>query len=139
MLRWYNPTDTELLICDLYHAFGIHTPEQLDIDHVAAIWGIDVHYYPGRPFTQWDDDGAVILLTKGAVAEENRAAFFHELCHPVKHEGYQEELLHCSGIFRRSRQIIFNLFRPCQFPCCLIQSRCGTNTHKRLPIRSESL
>jgi len=108
VLRWYNPTETEILICDLYHTFGIKTPEELDIDLVAMIWGIDVHHYPGRPFTQWNDEGAVIMLTKGASEEENRAAFFHELCHPVKHEGYQEEL---PTLFKELQEIQANHFQ----------------------------
>lgn len=108
MLRWYNPTETELLISDLYHAFGIRNPEDMDIDLISTIWGVDIEYYTGRPFTEWSDDGAVIFLTKGACEKDNRAAFFHELCHPAKHEGFQDDL---PLLFRELQEIQANSFQ----------------------------
>lgn len=92
MLPYYQPSETEVLICDLYQAFGIEHAHELEIDLIAAIWGADVVYYSGRPCTVWDDSSAVILLNKSASARENRKSFFHELCHIAKHVGRQEEL-----------------------------------------------
>lgn len=92
MLSLYQPTETELWLSDLYQAFGIHYSHELDLDTVCMIWGIDIVYYSGKPFTQWDEAGAVVMLNELATPEENRSIFYHELCHIVKHVGSQDEL-----------------------------------------------
>ncbi|BBI32007.1 ImmA/IrrE family metallo-endopeptidase [Cohnella abietis] len=102
MLHWYKPPDTENFICDLYQAFGINYPGEMDLDLISTIWGVDIQFYDGRPFTQWDDEGAVIMLTKGSREQDIRATFFHELCHPAKHAGNQDELPH---LFRELQEI----------------------------------
>ncbi|WP_205412010.1 hypothetical protein [Paenibacillus sp. O199] len=39
MLPYYDPTNTELLICDLYQLLEINHQHELDIDQIAALWG----------------------------------------------------------------------------------------------------
>ncbi|MDQ0719754.1 Zn-dependent peptidase ImmA (M78 family) [Paenibacillus sp. W4I10] len=92
MLPYYEPTETELLICDLYQAFGIKHPYELDIDLIASIWGADIIYYNGKPKSHWEDWGSVIFLNKNTSLKQRRADFFHELAHIVRHEGNQDDL-----------------------------------------------
>lgn len=92
MFPYYQPTETELLICDLYQALNINHPHEIDIDLIAALWGADIFYYEGRAKSHWEDLGSVIFLNKNDLPEKQREDFFHELCHIVRHEGHQDEL-----------------------------------------------
>lgn len=92
MLPYYQPSETELLICDLYQAFGIEHAHELDIDLISTIWGVDIIYYDGKPCSHWDDEINIILLNALDTSEQQRADFFHELCHIAKHEGNQDDL-----------------------------------------------
>ncbi|PRA05779.1 hypothetical protein CQ043_12510 [Paenibacillus sp. MYb63] len=80
------------MICDLYQVFGINHPHELDIDLIASIWGADIIYYNGKPKSHWEDWGSVIFLNKDTSLIQQRADFFHELAHIVRHEGHQDEL-----------------------------------------------
>ncbi|OMF17006.1 hypothetical protein BK131_03240 [Paenibacillus amylolyticus] len=92
MLPYYEPTDTELLICDLYQILDIRHPHELDIDQISNLWGADIIYYNGKPKSHWEDWGSVIFLDKYTSVEQQRADFFHELAHIVRHEGHQDDL-----------------------------------------------
>ncbi|WP_426332648.1 ImmA/IrrE family metallo-endopeptidase [Paenibacillus silvae] len=92
MLPYYEPTEIELLICDLYQVFGINHPYELDIDLIASIWGADIIYYNGKPKAHWEDWGSVIFLNKNSSLKQQRSDFFHELAHIVRHEGNQDDL-----------------------------------------------
>lgn len=92
MIPFYQPTDTELLICDLYQTIDINHPHEIDIEQIAALWGADIVYYEGKPDAYWDEDGSVIFLHKDDPIRKQRSDFFHELSHIVKHEGDQDEL-----------------------------------------------
>lgn len=92
MLPYYEPTDTELLICDLYQILNIDHPHELDIDQIATLWGADIFYYNGKPKSHWEGWGSVIFLNKDASAIQQRADFFHELAHIVRHEGHQDDM-----------------------------------------------
>ncbi|MDQ0658808.1 ImmA/IrrE family metallo-endopeptidase [Paenibacillus sp. W2I17] len=92
MLPYYEPTDTELLICDLYQVLGINHPHELDIDQIASLWGADIIYYNGKPKSHWEGWGSVIFLNKDDPVTQQRADFFHELAHIVRHEGHQDDM-----------------------------------------------
>ncbi|MFW9331811.1 ImmA/IrrE family metallo-endopeptidase [Paenibacillus polymyxa] len=92
MFPYYQPTETELLICDLYQTLNINHPHEIDIDLISALWGADIVYYDGRAKSYWEDLGSVIFLNKDDPPEKQRVVFFHELCHIVKHEGHQDVL-----------------------------------------------
>lgn len=92
ILPFYQPTETELFICDLYQTLNIQHPHEMDIDLIAAVWGVDIAYYVGRPCSYWDKAGGLILLNKNVPLERSRADFFHELCHIAKHEGNQDDM-----------------------------------------------
>lgn len=92
MIPFYKPTETELLICDLYQTLDINHPHEIDIEQIAALWGADVIYYEGKPDAYWNEDGSVIFLNKNDPVRKQKSDFFHELSHIVKHEGDQDEL-----------------------------------------------
>lgn len=102
MLRWYKPTESELLISKLYQTFGIRSPADIDLELIAWIWNVELEIREGKPFTTWENDSAVIFLSRELSEVENRAVFFHELCHPVKHAGAQDDL---PELFRELQEI----------------------------------
>ncbi len=86
----YKPSDVERWICDVYQENEINYPCDLDIHTVASIFGIEIKYYEGRPFAQWEDnDYAFIFLNSNHSIARQREKFFHELCHPLHHAGKQ--------------------------------------------------
>jgi Zn-dependent peptidase ImmA (M78 family) len=90
-LDLYKPTDLEQWICTQYQENGIHYASDLDIEHVADIFNIDIRTYSGPSFAQWEEDEYSLMFINGYLSEEQRReVFFHELCHPLRHTGCQD-------------------------------------------------
>jgi len=90
-LKLYKPNDLERWIADRYQDNGIHYAVDLDIDHVADIFGVEVRMYTGPSFAEWKDDEYSFLFINGYLPEEQRREqFFHKLCHPLRHAGRQD-------------------------------------------------
>jgi Zn-dependent peptidase ImmA (M78 family) len=91
--RYYKPTQLEEWISKKYQEAGILYAADMDLDRIADIFGIEVHYYDGRSFADWrDGEYAFILLNGYLTPEQRREQFFHELCHPLRHAGCQGHL-----------------------------------------------
>lgn len=88
-LSTYKPTDQEVWISKKYRDSGILHACDLEIDRIADIFGIDIRFYSGPPVADWSDEHSVIFLNAYQRLEQRREAFFHELCHPLRHIGYQ--------------------------------------------------
>jgi len=91
----YKPTDLELLINSHYQRHGIVSPSDMCIERIAASFDVEVAYYHGRSIAEWQDghDGyRLILLDKRLPEPDLRAEFFHELTHPLRHCGRQDDL-----------------------------------------------
>ncbi|MEJ8547140.1 ImmA/IrrE family metallo-endopeptidase [Brevibacillus borstelensis] len=109
MLNFYQPTPLEDWIETRYQSFGIFSPDDLDIDIVAHSFGIQVLYLPdAKEEAIWDDDIAAIFLNSNKTISEIRVAFFHELCHPLRHVGNQ---LMLPSIFRELQETQANQFQ----------------------------
>jgi len=89
----YRPSETELWISGLYQQNGILQPKDLTISAVSEIFSVKVSYYDGPVFAEWEEDNyAFIFLNRNKSQEEQKNDFFHELCHPLRHVGRQNEL-----------------------------------------------
>lgn len=88
-LSLYKTTDLENWIYELYQNNGIYSPADLDIDHIASAFGVDIVYYEGQPFSC--NESFVIFLDKHDEAKR-RKVFFHELCHVLRHCGDQRRM-----------------------------------------------
>ncbi|NOU63148.1 ImmA/IrrE family metallo-endopeptidase [Paenibacillus sp. LMG 31461] len=92
-LTHYKLTDLELWINEHYLSGGILSASDMKIKAIADLFDIDIVYYEGPCVADWDDpDNNVIFIDSRQSFEEQREAFFHELCHPLRHIGNQEEM-----------------------------------------------
>lgn len=102
MLSLYESTPLEKWIESRYQSIGVLSPTDLDIDAIAYSFGADVFYMPAaKEEAIWDEETAAIFLNSDKPEEEIREAFFHELCHPLRHSGNQ---LMLPGIFRELQE-----------------------------------
>lgn len=91
----YKPSELELWISNHYINNGIATPSELTIKNVAGVFNIQVNYYTGPPFAEWEETTngySFIFLNDRKHRFDQKNDFFHELCHPLRHVGKQEEL-----------------------------------------------
>lgn len=91
----YKTTPLEQWIADKYIESRILDPSDLDIERIAHIFGGEVTYLRTKSHARWDDDGTgEFLINVDSRLDEpsKRGAFFHELCHPLRHAGNQDML-----------------------------------------------
>lgn len=92
-LTHYKQTDLEEWINTQYKKTGLHYPSDLDIVTIADMFNIDICYYEGPSVADYpDDENAVIFIDSRLNQMQRRKVFFHELCHPLKHCGFQEDM-----------------------------------------------
>ncbi|WP_024983213.1 ImmA/IrrE family metallo-endopeptidase [Brevibacillus borstelensis] len=94
-LSLYKLTPVEQWITDKYLENCIFTPLDLDIDRIARMFGGEIVYMPTKSHARWEDDGTrdfLINLDSRLDEPDARGAFFHELCHPLRHIGNQAML-----------------------------------------------
>lgn len=109
ILGRYKPCELEKWINSRYLHNGVRTPDDLDPEGVAPLFGADLVYYLGPSFADWREGGySVIFLDRRLSDDEARAVFFHELCHPVRHVGSQPEL---PRLFAELQEIQAGLFQ----------------------------
>ncbi|GKU78552.1 ImmA/IrrE family metallo-endopeptidase [Paenibacillus sp. L3-i20] len=89
----YKPSDLEIWISARYKEHGILIPSDLTIKAVSQAFGVEVKYYSGPCFAQWEENSySFIFLKEDLCYEELRKEFFHELCHPLRHVGIQDSM-----------------------------------------------
>ncbi|MBH5316717.1 ImmA/IrrE family metallo-endopeptidase [Paenibacillus sp. GSMTC-2017] len=89
----YKPSDLEIWISTRYIEHGILTPSDLTIKAVSQAFNVEVRYYSGPCFAQWEENSySFIFLKEDLGYEELRKEFFHELCHPLRHVGIQDSM-----------------------------------------------
>jgi Zn-dependent peptidase ImmA (M78 family) len=89
----YKPSAVELWISSIYQQHDITRPIDLTISNVSNIFNTDVLIYDGPVFAEWEDDVySFIFLNQDIPTTEQKADFFHELCHPLRHTGCQNKL-----------------------------------------------
>lgn len=90
--KFYQPTDVEKEIAYTYQEAGITCPSHMQLSRIAEAFNIDVTYYPGKSFVYYGDGQPVIFIDSRLSEIEQREDFFHELCHPLRHEGCQTKM-----------------------------------------------
>lgn len=89
----YKPSIIESWISSIYQQNSINTPQELSMQTVANIFNIELIFYDGPVFADWEDDNyACIFLNQHNSYDVQNNDFFHELCHPLRHVGCQSEL-----------------------------------------------
>lgn len=89
MLNYYKKTEVELCIEKLYKNAGILSPSDLSLDRLCHVFNIEIQYCEDAQSAIWDNEFAMFFLNPYSSLREQRATFFHELCHPLRHVGDQ--------------------------------------------------
>ncbi|EGL84260.1 protein of unknown function DUF955, partial [Caldalkalibacillus thermarum TA2.A1] len=90
MLHLYYKTAFEEKIEHLFKSKGIVQPEDLCLEKLSDLFKVQIVYIPNAPQrAMWDDNLSVIFLDSAKTPAEVREVFFHELAHPLLHEGNQ--------------------------------------------------
>lgn len=93
MLKHYTMNDVEAFITKAYKQHQILSPYDLDLERIASIWTIRLRYISAsRAFSQYDSRACYIFLPSQIPYVDQRAAFFHELCHVLRHAGNQRSI-----------------------------------------------
>jgi Zn-dependent peptidase ImmA (M78 family) len=101
-LTVYEPNELEVKINYIYQSQGICSTSDLSIENVAAIFHVDLPYYTGPSFADWDDpDNPVIFIDSRLDIQKKREIFFHEVSHLLLHVGNQNEL---PGLFKELQE-----------------------------------
>lgn len=85
----YKPFPLDLWISRLFKSMGIITPNDIDIRIISKKLGITLTYSEKRCYSNDEDDFKIININKFFDKQTQREVFFHELCHILRHEGYQ--------------------------------------------------
>jgi Zn-dependent peptidase ImmA (M78 family) len=91
-LTLYKPTETERWINKTYQSSGIQYASDLDIDIIADLFNIEVHFREGKSFIDFIDDFNFIVINALLDTENRRKDFFHELGHFILHCGKQDNM-----------------------------------------------
>ncbi|GED55435.1 ImmA/IrrE family metallo-endopeptidase [Brevibacillus borstelensis] len=109
MFDLYKTTILEEWLENQYQAFGILSLDDLTINKVSCAFDLTVIQLPGaKEEAIWDDEQTIIFLNSDKPYIEVREAFFHELCHPLRHAGDQ---LMLPRIFRELQETQANQFQ----------------------------
>jgi Zn-dependent peptidase ImmA (M78 family) len=93
MFELYFKTSLEKTVEKLYKDRGISCPADLSIEGVAKHFDFGLKYMPSAPNRAvWDEVKAIIFLNPKYSLAEIREVFFHEICHPLRHCGDQEDM-----------------------------------------------
>lgn len=88
--KYYKETALEQWINELYIGINIMTPLDMDIHIIADKLNIDITYDKCRPFSH--AGRRIVFLSNKSKDTEARLAFFHELCHILRHVGDQRNM-----------------------------------------------
>ncbi len=89
----YQPTALESWVSRLYQNLSIHIPEDLDEDTIATALGIFLFREEISPLAYEEGQFKSITIDCRASSAEQREQFYHELCHILRHVGYQNEMM----------------------------------------------
>jgi Zn-dependent peptidase ImmA (M78 family) len=102
-LSLYKATELEKTLIQKYKENGIKYASDMDIERIADLFSIEVRYYEGKPFAQWDDQMYSFIFLNAYMDEyKRREVFFHELSHPIQHAGNQKKM---PGLFKDLQEI----------------------------------
>lgn len=89
----YKPTTLEKWVSKLYKTMGIYEPTDIEERKIARYLGIHLTYSDKRCFARDEGRFKLINISKVLDKETQREIFYHELCHILRHAGYQYKLM----------------------------------------------
>ncbi|WP_445505747.1 ImmA/IrrE family metallo-endopeptidase [Niallia sp. 03091] len=85
----YKPFPIEQKVTNMYKLMNIYQPEEIDITKIAYFYRIYLTISQKRSYSTEIGRFKLINLNKKLNHLEQREVFFHELCHLLRHSGYQ--------------------------------------------------
>lgn len=90
----YKPFRLDSWVSKFYKAIGILTPQDINEKNIAKSLRIFLTYTDKRCFFSTQTGNfKLININKDIPPEKQREIFFHELCHLLRHEGYQYKMM----------------------------------------------
>ncbi len=85
----YHPTALEQWVVNFYRNLKIYDPKDIDEQSICRFLGIFLYYKdcPSMSFEQGKFKS--ITIDKRISSEKQREHFYHELCHILRHSGWQ--------------------------------------------------
>lgn len=100
----------EIYVSELYEDLGIEHPCDIKIETIAEPLGIMVERLPIPHLLIKVEGVKVIVLDTRTHEFEQRYAFFHELCHSLRHEGCQTNMDRSFSAYQESEADLFALY-----------------------------
>ncbi|MFC4323663.1 ImmA/IrrE family metallo-endopeptidase [Litchfieldia salsa] len=85
----YRPFEVEKWISRYYLKIGMKQPEEINEIAIARSFRIYLTYTEKRSFAHKEENFKLINIDSRLTKFEQREHFFHELCHILRHCGYQ--------------------------------------------------
>ena len=89
LVKYYYTTTLEDWVTNLYRRLRIFYPSQIDPSYIARRMDIFLQEKPFPSSCQVIGRFRCIIVDSRLTIEEKREAFFHELCHVLRHAGLQ--------------------------------------------------
>lgn len=88
----FNYTHLEDYIKNLYLKIGVDKPKQLNRHTIAPRLGITLYPFNGTSEAVYSNGRQYIFLNSNLTQQEQWTEFAHELCHILRHSGYQKKM-----------------------------------------------
>lgn len=89
----YKPFPLDSWVSKLYKRIGIYTPNEINEKAIARAFRIYLTYTEKRSYSAQNGNFKLINININLSKEKQREVFFHELCHILRHEGYQYKMM----------------------------------------------
>jgi Zn-dependent peptidase ImmA (M78 family) len=89
----YKPFPFDNWVAKLYKRIGINTPEDITEKAIARALKIHLTYSDKRSYSTEIGNFQLININKDLDKQAQREVFFHELCHILRHSGYQYKMM----------------------------------------------
>jgi Zn-dependent peptidase ImmA (M78 family) len=89
----YKPFPLDQWVSRFYKRIGIYSPEDINEKAIARALRIHLSYSDKRSFSTEIGNFQLININKDLDKQVQREVFFHELCHILRHSGYQYKIM----------------------------------------------
>jgi Zn-dependent peptidase ImmA (M78 family) len=89
----YNPTALEKWVSTMYIRKGVLLPGDLRRQNIEKVFRFDYLVLYSPAFFVEEEGVPYVVVDKRGTVQKQREQFFHELCHLLRHDGWQGDLM----------------------------------------------
>lgn len=89
----YYPTPLESWVSKLYLSLGVNEPADIDVKRLARFFRVFLYYKDVKTMSYEFGRFRSITIDSRLSPPEQHEAFFHELCHLIRHAGWQAGMM----------------------------------------------